>query len=230
MPAAMALKLAWASAEAGKAGEAEGVFHNRFFPREEGGTSVRSAYAQTRLISARVASDLGRCDEALDVLDALVTPRQGLEFTAGGLGDVLNQPTMAQQVAAIEWPCGRHTQARARWERLAGLAKAGGPVNVAMAYAAARHLGMPGPDDRKLELALAEASRTLNSGTSGSPGLLEYGRALLLQALRRNGESRQSLRRVFVFPDRNLSYVLARAALRESARRGPRAAASRSHR
>ena len=39
--------------------------------------------------------------------------------------------------------------------------------------------------------------------------------AVLLAALGRTKESRQSLQRVFVSPDRNLSHAMARGALRE---------------
>ena len=233
MPGALAFKLAWALAEAGEPQAAEGVFHDRFFPREEGGTSVRSAYAQTRLISAQVASELGRCDQALGLLDSLAAEQQGLEFTTGGLGDLLDQPVLAQQASAVEWTCGRRAQARARSERIAGLAARGGPVTVAMAYAAARHLGMPGPADRtRLRRALADASRALSTGTAGNPGLLECARGLLLRALGRDVESRQSLRQVFLFPDRDLSHALARAALHDAvvARGRHRADDSRSDR
>jgi hypothetical protein len=47
-----------------------------------------------------------------------------------------------------------------------------------------------------------------------SPGALEYARALLLAALDRKEDARQSLQKVFLFPDRNLSHALAREARR----------------
>ena len=127
MPGAMALKLAWALAETGEASAAERVFHDRFFPREEGGTSVAVAYAQTRLISARLAAETGRCAEALGEIDALAAAQPGLAFTAGGLGNLLGQPALSHQVAGVEWTCGRRRQARARWERLADPGASGSP-------------------------------------------------------------------------------------------------------
>ena len=57
----MVFKLGLALAEAGEAGPAEALFHNRFFPQEEGGTSVRMVYTEVRLISARTAADKGDC-------------------------------------------------------------------------------------------------------------------------------------------------------------------------
>ena len=226
MPGAMALKLAWALAETGEASAAERVFHDRFFPREEGGTSVAVAYAQTRLISARLAAETGRCAEALGEVDALAAAQPGLAFTAGGLGNLLAQPALSHQVAGVEWTCGRRRQARARWERLAGLGASRSPMNIAIASLARRSLGRAdGPAERAiLQAALADASTSLDTGVSGNPGVTEYARGLLLHALGRDAESRRSLRRVFLFPDRHLSHVLARAALHAGLQRGSQAA------
>ena len=87
---------------------------------------------------------------------------------------------------------------------------------VAIAAEARRRLGRSsGADDRRaLEEALASATRTLESGDSSNPGLAEYAHALVLAALGRLEESRSSLKRVFVYPDRSLSHALARTALR----------------
>ncbi len=159
------------------------MFHDRFFPREEGGTSVAAAYAQTRLISARLAGEAGRCAEALGEVDALAAAQPGLAFTAGGLGNLLAQPALSHQVAGVEWTCGRRRQARARWERLAGLGASRSPMNVAIASLAARSLGRAdGSAERaRLQAALADASTALDIGVTGNPGVTEYARGLLLQ-------------------------------------------------
>src|SRR4030095_13153461 len=47
-PASLVFKAALALAEAGEPTEAERLFHDRFFPREEGGTNVRTLYGQVR--------------------------------------------------------------------------------------------------------------------------------------------------------------------------------------
>ena len=202
------------------------MFHDRFFPREEGGTSVAVAYAQTRLISARLAAQTGRCAAALGEVDALATEQPGLPFTAGGLGDLLAQTALSHQAAEVEWACGRRRQARARWEHLAGLRSGRSPMNVAIASLAAGSLGRAdGAAERSvLQAALADASSALDTGGASNPGVTECARGLLLQALGRDAESRRSLRRVFLFPDRNLSHVLARAALHARLSRGSQAA------
>jgi tetratricopeptide (TPR) repeat protein len=215
MPASLVFKLALAFAEADEAAAAERLFHDRFFPREEGGTDVRTVYTQTRLTSATRAAGGGRCAEALEILDSLTREQRDLAFTAGGLTDVLDQRVMSRQAASIESACGRNDAARARWERLERGMTSGGAMAVAIAADARRRLGRANAaDDRRaLEEALESATRTLESGDSSNPGLVEYARALMLAALGRVEESRSSLKRVFVYPDRSLSHALARAAL-----------------
>jgi hypothetical protein len=215
MPAAMVFELALALAEAGNAAEAERLFHDRFFPREEGGTNVRAVYAQVRLSSAKAAADAGDCAAARAILDSFTREQGSLPFTAGGLDDTIAPPTMARQLAGVESACGRAAAARERWQRLVGpLAAGGSPIAVAVADEARRRLGRPrSPDERRrIEEALAAAVRTLETGGTSNPGLTEYARASLLAALGRTAESRRSLERVFLYPDRNLSHALARTA------------------
>ena len=94
-------------------------------------------------------------------------------------------------------------------------------MTIAIADAARRRLGnaRTAADRVLLEKALNVATGTLESGGTSNPGLLEYARAALLAALGRVDEARESLRRVFVFPDRNLSHALARAELRRTVAR-----------
>jgi hypothetical protein len=212
----MVFKLGLAMAEAGDAGPAEALFHNRYFPQEEGGTSVRTMYTQVRLVSARVASAKGDCATAREILDSLTRAQKDLPFTAGGLADALQPPLMARQVADIDSICGRRDAARTTWQQLAkGLAGQGGPLTVAIAAEARERLGLPRtPEDRRrLEEALTSASRTLDTGGTSNPGSLEYARATLLAALGRTDEARQSIRRVFLYPDRGLAHVMARSLL-----------------
>jgi tetratricopeptide (TPR) repeat protein len=214
MPSSMVFRLALALAESGDEAGAERLFHDRFFPREEGGTNVRTVYAQVRVTSARLAAGSGRCAAALGVLDSLPQEQKGLGFTAGGLADTIAAPVMARQIAAIESACGRGVAARARWERLARPLTAGGaPMALAIADEARHRLGTARTADqrRRIEDAIEVATRTLDSAGTTSPGLLELARASLLAALGRNDEARESRRKVFLYPDRGLSHALARA-------------------
>ena len=141
-PASLTFKSAIALAEADDGTKAERLFHDRFFPREEGGTSVRTLYAQVRVITARLASTSGKCDAARQILDSLASEQPGLPFTTGGLSDVIASPVLSSQVAVVESACGRSESARARWERLARpLAADGAPLTLAIADTATRRLG-----------------------------------------------------------------------------------------
>ena len=218
MPSSLVYKLAIGLAEAGQGAEAERLFHDRFFPKEEGGTSVRAVYAQVRLASARAAADAGNCSAAREMLDTLSAERQDLPFTAGGLGDVLRPPTMARQVAVINWICGRRDAARAEWRRLAQAASDGGaPMALAIADEARSRLGAARTTNqrRRLETALEAMARALDSGDTSNPGYAELTRASLLAALDRSDESRRSMTQVFLFPDRNLSHAWAHAIMQD---------------
>jgi tetratricopeptide (TPR) repeat protein len=214
MPSSMIFRLALALAESGDDDEANRLFHGRFFPREEGGTNVRALYAQVRITSARMAADGGRCPVALGILDSLPREQNELAFTAGGLADAVAAPALVRQIAAIEWTCGRRDAARARWERLERpLTAAGAPMTLAIADEARKRLGKTRTADqrRRLEDAIEAATRTLDSGGTSSPGLVELARASLLSAVGRQEEARRSWSKVFLYPDRNLSHALARA-------------------
>ncbi len=213
LPVAIVVKLAQALAEAGEAKEAERLFHGRFFPREEGGTSIRTVYAQVRLASAFAAARQRDCVQAFDTLDGLLREREGLGFTAGGLAAVIDSPPMALQAVKIEAACDRPSMMRPRLVRLARAWNSDAPpLTQAIADEARRRLGRPrtAAELRRLATALDAVTRTLDSGTTSNPGMTEYTRALLLDALGRRQESRHALRRVFIFPDRNLSHALAR--------------------
>jgi tetratricopeptide (TPR) repeat protein len=220
-PAALVFKVALALAEAGDSIAAERLFHDRFFPREEGGTSVRTIYGQVRLTSARVAADQGRCDAARQILDAMPTEQPGLAFTKGGLADVIATPTLSLQAAAIESACGRSVEARTRWERLARpLSADGSALTLAIADTARQRLGRSrtATERARLERAVENATAILESAGTSSPGVIEYARGVLLEALGQHAEARESLRRVFTYPDRSLSHALARAALNDVTR------------
>jgi tetratricopeptide (TPR) repeat protein len=218
MPPALVLKLALALAEADDAEAAERLFHDRFFPREEGGTSVRTVYAQVRLASAAVAAQRGSCETALGILEPLPREQPGLAFTSGGLADTLAAAPMAMQIADIESACGKRDSAKSRWERLTRALQAdSAPLTTGIADVARDRLGRPRTpqEQARMDQALAAATATLESAGTNSPGLTEYARSLLLAGLGRAEEAHASLQRVFLYPDRGLSHALARAAFRQ---------------
>jgi tetratricopeptide (TPR) repeat protein len=217
MPPQLVLKLALSLAEAGDTEEAERLFHNRFFPKEEGGTSVRTVYAQVKLASARAAAAAGSCGSALATLDAISREQPDLAFTAGGLSNTLGAAPMQLQIADVEAACGRRDAASGRWETLARSLQAdAAPVTMAIADAARARLGRArtAAELATLQQALGAATMAIESASTSSPGLVEYARALILSELGRADEARASWQRVFLFPDRGLSHALARSTFR----------------
>jgi tetratricopeptide (TPR) repeat protein len=151
----------------------------------------------------------------------LSTEQPGLAFSKGGLGDVVATATLSLQAAATESACGRTVEARARWERLARpLSADGPPLTLALADTARQRLGRArtAAERARLERALENATAILETAGTSSPGVIEYARGVLLEALGKTAEARESLRRVFTYPDRSLSHALARAALKDMTR------------
>lgn len=214
MPAAVVYKLALARAEAGDTAGAERLFHDRFFPSEEGGTSARAVYLQTRLASAAWGSTHSNCPGALEIVASLGHEQPGLPLTAGGFSDVLHSPANAWQIAKVDAACTHQADAQGIWQRLAQMLsrESSNALALAIGDKARQRLGRARtPAERqRLQDALDAATRTMTTGGTSNPGLLELARALLLEALGRTAESRDAMQRVFVFPDRNLSHALAR--------------------
>ena len=146
------------------------LFHDRFFPREEGGTSVRSVYAQVRADLRRVAAERGACDAALAILDSLPHEQPGLAFTAGGLADTMGAAPMVMQIAESNRSAAGGKPARARWERLARRFNAdGAPLTMAIADSApARGLARPrtAAEQAALEQALDGRDRDARIGAA----------------------------------------------------------------
>ncbi len=221
MPSALAFKLALALSEAGDHDAADAVFGEGYFAREEGGTSVRAVYAQVRLGRAAAAAMRHACPEALAVLDGLEAAVPGLDFTAGGLADVLRQPFLLLQRAAIERACGRTPQGDDRLRRLAAT-DGESPVPVAMAYRAARALGHdPRSWGSRLREAESNAVAAIAAGETSSPAMLRLAHGILLGALGDRESARRAFDAVLLLPDRNLSHHHARAARRLQPLGGP---------
>src|SRR5207245_5457184 len=167
------------------------------------GTSVRTVFAQVRLRRAQWAVDRQRCPEALGIVDSFERETAGLDFTRGGLGDILQPALMQRQLAAIESACGREAGAHLRLVKVMHAAGAdSGPLQAALAYDAARTLGeadIAAWRPRLLE-ALAGATRTIEAGTSSSPGSLHLAAGFLLRALGREAEAAREFGEVFKLP------------------------------
>ena len=82
-------------AEAGDFERATKLFHDRFFPREEGGTNVRQVWIEVQLQRVMALAEQGHCSEAFSLGQRLGAEVPGLVFTRDGLEPILQSPEPA---------------------------------------------------------------------------------------------------------------------------------------
>ena len=222
MPPVLVYKLAQALGEQGDSVRAESLFRNRFFPREEGGMTPERALVAVRVVTARAAARSGRCAEALKQIDALNGVGDGIALDTHAIDRAIGDPSMQFEIAGVESDCGRENEARDRRRKLAQNVGRGALAR-ALAVAAGSAIGdEPSPETAaQLQSTLDDLDAALDDGDAGSPGLVAYTRARLLWTLGRGDEARQAVARVFMYPDRGLSHLLARL-LREDLERNGR--------
>jgi tetratricopeptide (TPR) repeat protein len=214
MPPALVYKLALALAEAGRSDEAESLFRDRFFPREEGGTNVRQVFLEVRLRHALALARAGRKKEAQRIVENIARPVSGLAFTRDGLEPFLETARVQGMVAEVFALCGREDEARRRWTR-ASEGRGGSFLGPVYALLARRHLGGQRDETEargRLERSLAESEVFLTQGTQFA-GIVVCAQGLTLRVLGREEEARARLSEVFRLPDQRLSHFLARRVL-----------------
>lgn len=185
LPRDLAYDLALSLAEAGRAAEARNVFKDRFFAKEEGGTSVQDVYVEVELLNAAALARSGRTAEARTILAALGKPTPGFEFTREGMDRFV-------QSARFLYLAGRIQSAPDLWKQAAAMR---GPYAVLAAKA------LNAPDWR------TRAEQLLANELPGA------GRGLLLRALGREADSVEEFRATLRLPDHRLSHFVARQAL-----------------
>jgi tetratricopeptide (TPR) repeat protein len=214
-PPAITQRLALALSEAGRFSEAEGLFANRYFPREEGSTDLQRAALEVKLQRARTLAEADECEHALGALRQMrdATPLPG--FTADSVQSLLGASRFEIATARIEQRCAARAAARTRLAAVQKRAGGGSPVDVADAYEAATVMGPVDPASWRAALRSAErsAAALLESGSNAS-GLIMLARGRLLRALGRKQEANDQFQAVLLLPDRGLSHHLAREALR----------------
>jgi tetratricopeptide (TPR) repeat protein len=204
MPTSLAYDLALSYAEAGNFEKARGMFANRFFAREEGGTNVRQVWIRVRALEARANAAQRRCDAALNILDHLGEPFPALDFTRDGLAPFLAEPGNQPALGFVESHCGRAAAAN---RRLENLTKRTDAASLGFGYQLAREL----PDFQPAEWATRLQSATRRSGRSAAAAWPAFLAALLQSEVGKPAP--EAFRSVFLLPDRNLAHHHAREAM-----------------
>ena len=201
MPAELVYALALDRAEALAFDGAIALFHDRFFPREEGGTNVRQVWVEVKILQALTQATAGQCDAAMAAVEGIGAEVAGLPFTKDGLEPFVDAPRTEYLLGQVEARCGRAPQAAGRWRRVAA---ATGIADLIWAWGAAKKLdGYNNAEwTKRLEAALAQAE----SGPPYTAGVLE---AVLGKPAAAWAHFQQTL----LLPDRMMSHHLSRMAM-----------------
>ena len=214
MPSTLVYKLALALADAGRFAEAEPLFPGRFFPREEFGTNVRQVLSRGCSCAGPSRSPTPATKaEAAALAASFGQPVAGFDFTADGMAAFVRAARFQYYCGELQARLGNDAAAREHWRRAATSRDF---RQAAFAYRAAQRLGEASDGEwrPRLETALAEAELYLFRG-GHYPALATCARGLLLRALGRTAEGDETLRQVFVLPDKGMPHHIARLALQE---------------
>jgi Flp pilus assembly protein TadD len=196
-------------AEAGDFERATGLFHDRFFPREEGGTNVRQVWIEVQLQHALSLAKSKNCSEAIKIAQNLGSEVPGLAFTRDGLEPFLKSARTNYLLATAYGACGKSPEAKAKLELSAG---ATAPDQIRWAWLAAQKL----PDFREAEwqsrLKQSFTQAADRSETSAFPSWWMYTAGSLAKELGDQEEANTRFRKALLLPDRMLAYHFTRLA------------------
>ncbi len=212
MPSVLLLSLALALTEAGQFAEAETLFLNREFIREEFGTNVHEVYMENQLQKALTETKTSECGTAPITVENLGKPVPGLSFTTEGGERFINSARVQYYLGEIQEKCGSSEAATVHWHHAAATDRWD---DLYYGYLAARKLGREGSQAAWM-VKLEEGLEKAKSYSGSNRGMNAYTRGSLLLALGRRQEAVKSLRQVFLFPDKGMSHYLSRELLRES--------------
>jgi len=212
-PPSLVYELILNLAEAGDFDRAIALFHNRFFPREEGGTNVRQVWIEVQLQHALSSAKAGHCDQALTITQNLGSPVPGLAFTRDGLEPILKSARTDYLLATVYSTCGKSADAKAKFQAAAG---ASASDQVRWAWLAAKQL----PDfdqaqwQSRLQASFDQAAS--RSDTSAFPSYWNYTAGSLAKELGKGDEVSVRFRNALLLPDRMLAYHFTRLATEKS--------------
>ena len=170
-PSSLIFELILNLAEAGDFKRAESLFHNRFFPREEGGTNVRQVWIEVELQKILASAKVGHCVDAVVMADRLGATVPDLPFTRDGLEPILQSARTNYQLGTLYASCAKPEVAVTKFQ-LASAVSA--PDQMVWASLAAQKL--PGFNrtqwEERLQAALSQAKG--RSDTSSFASWWEY--------------------------------------------------------
>ena len=209
MPTDLVFELALNLAESGEFERAASLFHNRFFPRQEGGTNVRQVWVEVELQRALSRARNHDCQAALSSSAQLASPVEGVSFTKDGLEPFVNSARTQYLLGKMEAGCGKAEESRVRFQAAAAKSGAG---EILWAWLAAKELPDFHPSEWTVRLQSAIGQATTIGDASSFAGFWAYTAGMLNRALGNEAQAQAEFRRAFLLPDGILSYHLTRTA------------------
>ncbi len=210
MPSDLVYELILNLAESGGFDKSVALFHNRFFPRAEGGTNVRQIWVEVQVQHAISLAQSGNCSLATNIVDNLAEPVPDLAFTRDGLQPFLRSARFSYLIGSIYKICGQTDKATRAFERAA---EQSGLENAVWSVKASEQL--PNFDQNaateKLQNILSRARNNGESGDHSSWWL--YNIAMLETALGEDDRAQKEFRQALLAPDQFMAYHLTRLAL-----------------
>jgi tetratricopeptide (TPR) repeat protein len=207
MPSNLVYELILNLVEAGEFEKAEALFHNRFFPREEGGINVREVWLELEVQRAASLARRGRCVEAVGLVDHLAEPVPELPFTQDGLEPFVHSARFSYLIGSVYKVCGVQDKARTSFERSA---QQTGFSNALWAWRASKEL--PDFDESAARQKLNDIlARSNNDGERSAWWL--YNRAMLDSSVGNDQQAQKEFREALLAPDHLMAYHLTRLAV-----------------
>lgn len=207
IPSSLVYELILNLVEAGDFQKAAALFHNRFFPREEGGINVREVWLELEVERATSLARGERCSEAVRVVDHLAEPVADLPFTHEGLEPFVHSARFSYLIGSVYKVCGAPDKARTSFERSA---QQTGLEDAIWSWKASKEL--PNFDEsaarQKLNGILEHSN---NDGERSSSWL--YNRAMLDNAVGNDQRAEKEFRQALLAPDHLMAYHLTRLAV-----------------
>jgi tetratricopeptide (TPR) repeat protein len=208
MPSELVNELILNLSESGDFDKAIALFHNRFFPREEGGTNIRQVWLEVQVQHALSLVRSGDCSQATNITENLAEPVADLAFTHDGLQPFLQSARFSYLVGNVYKRWGLADKAAQAFKRAV---EHSGPENAVWSGKASAEL--PNFDQaaatEKLQNALDHYAD--ENGDQSSWSL--YNIAVLETALGDDAHAQQEFRQALLAPDRLMVHHLTRLAL-----------------
>lgn len=207
IPSSLVYELILNLVEAGEFDKAEALFHNRFFPREEGGINVRAVWLEFEVQRATSFAQSGRCTEAVGLVDHLAEPVSDLPFTHDGLEPFLRSARFSYLIGSVYKACGEPEKARTSFEFSA---QQSGLESAVWAWRASKEL--PGFDESAAKQKLNDILERSNNDREKSAWWL-YNRAMLDSSVGEDRQAQKEFREALLAPDQLMAYHLTRLAM-----------------